>query len=484
MYPWDQRVCLWLVLGCCGLGSPFLLSAETEQGSSPPIATEEVLADLWTRRHGVDWPRFLGPTRDGKSPETGVTAPWPASGPRVVWQRPVGSGYGIGSVSRGRYYHFDREEEGGGKPAGAARLRCLHAETGEELWQFRYATNYHDQLEYSDGPRASPVIDGNRVYIFGAEGSLLCVRASDGKLIWQVDTSAKFHVVQNFFGVGSTPVILGSLLICQIGGSPPGSPGLYDSGGRIAGNGSGIVAFDKWTGAVRYEITDELASYASIQVADIRGRLWCFAFARGGLVGFDPANGQVDFQYPWRARMLESVNASTPVVVGNEVFISEAYQVGSSLLSVQPGSCEVVWRDDPRRRDKSLATHWNTPIFVDGYLYGCSGRHTQDAELRCIEWKKGRICWSETGARPERSSLLFADGYFMSLGEFGTLQLLRANPQRYELVSSVVLRDESGDPLLRYPCWAAPILAHGLLYIRGENRVVCLELIPSRGDRR
>jgi hypothetical protein len=76
--------------------------------------------------------------------------------------------------------------------------------------------------------------------------------------------------------------------------------------------------------------------------------------------------------------------------------------------------------------------------------------------------------------------LLYADGHLISLGEFGTLDLMRVNPVRYEAVSSVTLRDGAGKPLLQYPCWAAPALAHGLLYVRGEDRVVCLEVIADQ----
>jgi outer membrane protein assembly factor BamB len=319
---------------------------------------------------------------------------------------------------------------------------------------------------------------------------LHCVSFQDGTPIWKVNTTEKFGVVQNFFGAGSTPVVEGELLICQVGGSPPGSPGLYESGGRVDGNGTGIVAFHKRTGAVVYAVTDELASYASPQLETIDGRRWCFVLARGGLVGLDPSTGTVDFHYPWRARDLESVNASTPVVAGNEVFISETYQIGSSLLAVRPGSYEVVWNDQPQRRAKALLAHWNTPIHLDGYLYGCSGRHTQDANLRCIQWKTGTVEWAEETPveNRERSSLLYVDGHFIALGEYGTLRLIKATPKRYELISEVrLMGKEAGlgpfrfdpPPLLKYPCWAAPILSHGLLYVRGADRVVCLEVIPE-----
>jgi outer membrane protein assembly factor BamB len=263
---------------------------------------------------------------------------------------------------------------------------------------------------------------------------------------------------------------------------------LYESSGAVDGNGSGIVAFDKLTGEQRYAVTDELASYASPQLATIGERPWCFMFCRGGLVGFHPQSGKVDFQFPWRSQLLESVNASTPVVVGNEVFITETYQIGSAMLSVKPGGYDVVWQDDRRVRDKSFRAHWNTPIYVDGYLYGCSGRNPPDAELRCIEWKTGKVQWSVfTG---DRSSLLYVDGHLISLSEHGKLQLLKPNPQRHEVVSEIRVRPQGvpgavpGEPapLPADPYWAAPILSHGLLYFRGDERLVCMEVIPDVGE--
>lgn len=470
----------------CADGGPTIVDAQTNAAEpktqlAAPANVSEGLTDLWTRKKGVDWPDFLGPNRDSKSPETGIISPWPATGLKIVWQRELQTGYGIGTISKGRMYHFERQ----GKQA---TLLCLKAETGDELWRFQYPTDYEDLLGYNNGPRCSPVIDGDRVYIYGAEGMLHCLQAGDGKLVWKLDVNTKYGVAQNFFGVGSTPVIDGDLLICMVGGSPPGSPGLYESGGRIDGNGTGIVAFNKFTGEAKYAITDELASYSSPQLVTIDGRRWCFMFARGGLVGFEPASGKVDFQYPWRSPKLESVNAATPVVVGNEVFISETYSVGSSLLRVKPGGYELVWADDPSpRQPKALLAHWNTGIYVDGYLYACSGRNPPDADLRCIEWKTGKVQWIEQmpPETRERSSLLYADGHFVQLGEYGTLKLIRVNPKKYELVSEMELLAEVSNPafrprpLLKYPAWAAPILSHGLLYVRGDDRLVCLELIPE-----
>jgi outer membrane protein assembly factor BamB len=427
---------------------------------------------LRAQERGSDWPGFLGPLGTSVSTETGIIDPWPEKGLGIVWQRQLGTGYGAPAVSKGKLFQFDRL-------ANQARLQCLDARTGAFVWKFEYPTNYKDFFGYNNGPRCCPVVDAGRVFIYGPEGMLHCVAAADGKLLWKVDTREDFNVVQNFFGVGSTPIVDGDLLIVQVGGNPAGS--FLRSLGDIAklkSAGSGVVAFDKTSGKVRYRIGDELASYASPALATINGRRWCFVFARGGLLAFEPASGKVDFHFPWRSEELESVNAANPVVAGNQVLITETYGPGSALLKVKPGGYDVVWTDAKKSR-KSLQCHWNTPIHEAGYLYASSGRHTNNAELRCVELATGKVQWSEP--RLTRTCLLMVDGHFICLGEDGTLRLLRVNPKKYEEVSVLQVKDPKTEkPLLEYPCWAAPVLAHGLLYVRGDDRLVCLELIPKR----
>ena len=446
-----------------------------------PRGEDDVLEDISTRRGGSDWPSFLGPNRNSSSPEKGIITDWSEGKLKILWQAELGTSYGIGSVSKGRYFQFDQVDE-------VTLVNCHNAETGKLLWQFDYSTEYADLFGYDAGPRCSPVVEGNRVYIYGVEGTLICLRASDGALVWQHEINKQFGVVQNFFGVGSTPVIEGDLLLVMVGGSPKEAqgipPGQID---LVEGNGSGIVAFDKYTGEVKYQVSDELAGYASPLVTTIGDRRWGFMFARGGLVGFEPASGKIDFHYPWRASILESVNAATPVVVGDEVLISETYGAGSSLLKVRPGGYEVIWKDKASTRQKVLETHWNTPVYLDGYIYASSGRHTQNAELRCVEWKTGKVSWSVP--RLTRTSLLYADGHFFCLGEYGSLVLFKANPKQFEPVGEYLFQDPDARPdplglgsplLLKYPCWAAPILSHGLLYVRGSDRLLCVEMIPEK----
>jgi outer membrane protein assembly factor BamB len=451
--------------------------------AAPAAAAPEPPAPLPVRASppgpvgGCDWTSFLGPQGTCISPETGILSPWPREGLRLFWKLPVGTGYGMPALSEGRLFLFDRH-------ANTARLSCLKSDTTELLWKFEYPTDYADYYGYNNGPRCCPVVDGDRVYVYGAEGMLHCLHTTDGKLLWKVDTRTEFGVVQNFFGVASAPVIEGDLLLVVVGGSPKGSEELPIQ--HRKGNGTAVVAFEKQSGKVRYHIGDELAGYASPVLATIGGRRWCFVFARGGLLAFEPASGKIDFQFPWRARVVESVNGSNPIVVGDLVFISETYGPGSALLRVRPGGYDVVW-DDAERRDKAMQCHWSTPIYQDGYLYGCSGRHLENAELRCIELKTGKVCWSQPGLT--RTSLLAVDGHFVCLGESGDLRLLKINPRRYEEISRLRavrgLRDAPPDRALyspvEYPCWAAPILAHGRLYVRGKDSLACLELIPQAG---
>jgi outer membrane protein assembly factor BamB len=420
---------------------------------------------------GADWPGFLGPHRNGKSPEQGLSREWPESGPPIVWHTEIGTGYAAPAIQAGRLYHFARFGD-------EARLSCFDAASGKSLWVCNYATDYDDMLGYNNGPRATPVVDGPHVFTMGAEGILQCVSVDTGKPVWRVDTMREFNVVKNFFGVGSTPLVWRDLVIVNVGGSPPDSPSdVYSASGQVESNGSAVVAFDKATGKVRWKTGDDLASYASPVAANISGRDVVFVFARAGLLAIDPTKGETLSTFPWRSRKLESVNASSPVVKGSEVFISETYELGSALVRFTGNAFEEVWTDRGRRRDRAMALHWNTPIEHDGYLYGSSGYHAPEAELRCIEWQTGKVMWSQPDLG--RSSLLLVDGTLVCLSEDTTLRLIRATPAGYEELAKWEFTDDAGKPLLKSPAWAAPALSNGLLYIQGENRLVCLRLIDS-----
>lgn len=415
----------------------------------------------------ADWPCFLGLNRDGSSPEVGVK-PWPAGGPKLVWKVSTGEGYSAPSVVGGRVYYFDRV-------GGSCRLRCLDAATGREIWQYAYATNYADKYGYDGGPRTSPVIADGRVFVYGPEGQLHAL-TTDGKPIWKVNCAREYDVVQNFFGVGSTPLVEGNLLIVSVGGSPTGVE--PDDFRQLKGNGSGIVAFNVATGREVYKSGDDLASYTSPVPVTIRGQRRIAYWARNDFITFDPNNGKIDTRYRWRSDILESVNAANPVFHGDRVLLSHCYGGGAVLLQLNEAGPKVAWRDDDRRR-VTLGCHWATPVYADGHVFACSGRNASDAELRCVEFATGVVKWREPGLA--RSQLLLVDRHLVALTEYGVLLLLKATPDRYQELCRADF-GPYGTKLLKPPSWAGPVLADGRLYLRGDGVLACLELIPKPSE--
>jgi outer membrane protein assembly factor BamB len=424
-----------------------------------------------------DWPQFLGPSATGVSTATGLLNQWPKKGPPQLWSKPVGTGYSAPSVRGNKLvlHHRIANEE---------IVECFDAATGEPIWRYAYPSSFIDPYGYNNGPRCTPLLTPDRCYTYGAEGKLLCLELETGRLVWERDTEKEWNIPQAFFGVGSSPILEGDLLLVMVGGQP----------------NSGMVAFDAHTGKTNWESVgeknwqdvpmtgwpgertvvwrnwDKQSSYATPVAATIHGQRQVFCLMRQGLVSLDPQTGKVNFSFWFRSREENSVNAANPVVVDDLVFISGAYlRVGSVLLQVQPDSrsAQELWRDTV------LEIHWTTPIYHDGYLYAFSGRNEPQASFRCVEFKSGKLMWERDeswrrlGPPPNtygRGSCILADGKLIVLGEAGLLGLFKVNPHEPEEISRFQVPD------LQYPCWAAPILAHKKLYLRSEDHLICLDL--------
>ncbi len=459
-----------------------LLAVTLITASSPPPAADPPPATDLSTRAGEDWGTFLGPAGTGASSLVGIASPWGAAGPRVVWHAAMGEGYCAPAVAGGRAFLFDRVEN-------RLRLRAVEAETGRPLWEAGRDVVYTDSFGYDGGPRAQPVVSGDRLLTSGPDGKLECRAIVDGSLLWEVDTSANYRVIQNFFGVGTAPLVVGpqavgaeerTLVVVQVGGSREGaSPAAPERLDLVKGLDSGLVAFDLDTGAEVWRATNQLASYSVPVLATIGGRPLILAWMRDDLVAVEPATGKLLDRFRWRSDELFSVVAASPVVSGDQILLSECYGPGSVLLEVEKESFRELRRDRPGARPRqALKTHWNTPVLQDGYVYGSSGRNAGDAQLVCVNWNTGVVGWSEGGLG--RASTTLVDGHLLVLGEYGDLVLARATAEKYDELSRVRPVDAaSGRELLVAPCWAAPVIARGLLFVRGNGRVVCLDLLPA-----
>ncbi|MCA9040583.1 MAG: PQQ-like beta-propeller repeat protein, partial [Planctomycetaceae bacterium] len=452
-------------------------------------------------REGEDWPAFLGPRGTGVSGETGLLNVWPAEGPPVVWSKEIGIGYSSPTIVGNRMIVHHRPREGR-SPGPVEIVECLQATDGKSVWKYEYQSHFTDPYGYNEGPRCSPVVDNNRCYTLGPEGMLLCLDLLSGERLWEHQLKEEFNIPDGFFGVGCNPIVDGDKLIVLVGGQTD----------------SGVVAFNKETGDIIWESVGKntwdgistgvrnqtyswtgeemLVSYSSPTLATIHGKKHLLCLMRQGLVSIDPETGEENFKYWFMSRTYESVNAATPVVIGDKIFISATYRVGSALLQVKEDgkSYDVLWRDT-----NNMQNHWSTAIHVDGYLYGFSGRHENEAQFKCIDLEAGRVEWQtrgfdddpltryeqdpetraikdkETGLQAPwpyygRGSMILADGKFIVLGERGTLALVEVSSQEFKEISRAYVEG------LAYPTWAAPILSRKRLFLRSENRIVCFDL--------
>jgi outer membrane protein assembly factor BamB len=386
---------------------------------------------------GADWPQFLGPQRNGTSAEKGLLQSWGEKGPPEVWRKDVGEGFSAPVVVGGRLIlcHRVGDEE---------VVECLDAANGERVWKHSDPTKYEDPLGKGNGPRSTPLVAGGRVFTLSPGGRLLCLKLADGKKVWERALLDDYEVPPSFFGVGTSPVLVGDYVLVNVGGK-----------------GAGIVAFNAETGGSPWKATDDAASYSSPVPATIEAIPHVIFLTREGVVSVAPGFGTVRFRKHWRSRMNASVNAAAPVVVGDFVFVSACYDTGALLLRVHRGKPEEVWSND-----RSLSCHFSTPVYHDGHLYGFHGRQETGTEMRCIELKTGKVLWSKEGFGC--GSMILAEGNLITLSEGGELVLVEAKSNDYH--------EKARAAVLDGPCRAHMALANGRLYARDNKKLVCWNL--------
>jgi len=446
---------------------------------------------------------FLGPHGTGVSGETDLLDKWPAGGPPLLWEKNVGAGYSAPSVRGVRlvFHHRVEDEE---------VVECMDVATGKQLWQYKYPSQYSDPYGYNNGPRCTPLLTESRCYTYGAEGVISCLDLKSGEEIWTRDIKKNFNVFKKdqpdvpnwFFGVGSTPILEGNLLITLVGGQPNSAVVAFnaDTGKTVWQS----VGKDTWDGVAtgdslqpNYKWTGEemLVGYASPYAVTIHGKRHVLCLLRQGLVSIDPKDGSVNFKYWFMSRINDSVNAARPLVIKDKIFISAAYKSGSALLQVNENGkgYQEVWRDR-----RNMLTHWSTAIHVDGYIYGFSGRHEQEAMLNCIDLKTGKVQWGSTGYEGElsdlaqdpatgqiidrktkkpvawpfygRGSKIQIGDKFIILGERGTLALVKIDRQKFVELARTSFKQ------IHFPVWTAPVLSRKRLFLRCEDALICLDL--------
>ncbi|MFO0902947.1 MAG: PQQ-binding-like beta-propeller repeat protein [Pirellulales bacterium] len=390
-----------------------------------------------------DWPQILGPHRNGTADDERLPDRWPAQGPAVLWRAPLGQGYAGPAIVGQRVLAFHR--------VGAAeRLECFDLATGKSQWKAEFACDYRGGIDPDSGPRCVPVVAGQRVLAFGVGGDLHCVSLADGRPQWSRSLYADFQGDEGYFGAGSTPLVVGSRVLVNVGGRPNG----------------GLAAFSLETGETLWQTGADAASYSAPTLARVGDRDLAVFVTRLHCVAVEPETGKEVFRFSFGKRG-PTVNAATPLVVDQHLFLSASYGIGAVAKRWTGGEPTDEWAND-----ETLSSQYATAAPWGKYLFGSHGREDIGrADFRCIELATGKVAWN----RPEFgvAHVIRAGDKLLVVGIDGQATLARASAEKFEPLSTARLTQEAARAL--------PALAHGRLVLRtnqrgGPGELLCVDV--------
>ena len=383
----------------------------------------------------LDWPQWQGPDRTGVSKETGLLQQWPASGPSVVWTATgLGTGYGSTAVAGDRVFVQ-------GARMGKSFVIAYNRATGKEVWSKPLGgTENNDQ---GPGPRGTPTVDGDRVYVLSEAGDLYGLK-TDGTEVWHRNILREFGGQQLRWLISESPLVDGPHLIV--------SPG---------GRGAGMVKLDKLTGKTIWQ-TKELsgpAGYSSPIAADVQGVRMYLTFTAGAGVGVRASDGKLLFSYNRAANNV--ANITTPVFFENKVFFTSAYDTGAGLLALSANKENVSMQEVYFTRD--MKNHHGGVVLVNGYLYGFD-----DSILTCLEFATGKRMWRDRSVG--KGSVTYADGRLYLQSENNVVGLAEATPTGYRETGRFTIADKG------FPSWAHPVISDGRLYVRNQDSLTVYDI--------
>jgi len=417
-----------------------------------------------------DWSGWMGNQRDGVYRETGIVDEVPADGLRIKWRKPVSLGYAGPAVASGRVFVFDYLTESGnafndpGSRAslnGKERLTALDAATGNQLWQHEYNCPY--SISYPSGPRCTPTIDGEFVYILGAEGDLKCLRVEDGELVWERSLKRDFGVEAPIWGFTSHPLVDGDMLYTMVGGP-----------------GQGIVAFDKKSGEVRWKGLDAKTGYCPPSIITAGGTRQLIVFHPQGVASLDPSDGKQYWDIPLEPDYEMSV--TRPMVEGNRMYVSSIRTKAIMIqLDENQPTAKELWSGDPK---EAVHCSNSTPLFVDGVIYGTD---CNDGDLVAVDGQDGSQLWTTFEAtKPDekrfvRHGTAFitrigdSDRYFL-MSETGDLIMARLSKKGFEDLGRFHVLEPTAECFGRSVVWSHPAYANRTAYIRNDKEIVAVDL--------
>jgi outer membrane protein assembly factor BamB len=393
-------------------------------------------AGLTAQTQNGDWPQWRGVDRSGVSKETGLLRQWPATGPAVAWTASnLGAGYGSVAIAGDRVFVQGMRDR-------QSIVSSLNRADGTPVWS--KALGAMGDNDRGSGPRGTPTVDGDRLYVLTEMGDLACLKAADGAVVWQRNILKEFGGSNINWLISESPLVDGNRLIVTPGG-----------------RGAGMAALDKMTGKTVWatkEMSEE-AGYASPIVADVQGVRTIMTMTSDAGIGVRASDGKLMWRYRQAAN--GTANIATPVYFDNKVFFSSAYGTGGALVGLKTAGDEVRAQEIYFTRE--MQNHHGGIVLVNGYLYGYN-----NSILTCLEWASGKMMWRDRSVG--KGAVAYADGHLYILSENNVVGLVEATPTAYKEKGRFTIRDQG------WPSWSHPAVAGGRLFVRNQGTLVSYEV--------
>jgi outer membrane protein assembly factor BamB len=395
----------------------------------------------------ADWPQWRGVDRSDISPDTGLLKTWPEGGPKKLWVfEDAGMGYASFIVVDGKLFTI-------GTRGSDVYAISIDTNTGKEIWSTKFGTD--DQQGYAagwgHGPRSTPTYDDGHIYVLDAKGNLAALDAAKGDLKWSKNLISDFGGQAGGWGFAESPLIDGDKLVVCPGGQK-----------------AGIVALDKKTGSTIWEAADVKpgkAEYASIVPVEINGKRQYVRLFESQVVSVDAADGKQLWTSDWPGK---TAVIPTPIIDGNEIYVTSGYGVGSKLFKVAAdNTTSDVWMNTV------MKNHHGGVVKVGDHLYGFS----DGGGLICQDWKTGELVWSEKGRFTTKGSVHVADGKIYALNEGdGTVVLAEVSPDGFKQLGQFTLDPQSSNRHPQGKVWTHPVVIGGKLYLRDQEYIVSYDV--------
>jgi outer membrane protein assembly factor BamB len=402
-----------------------------------------------TAAHAADWPQWRGPMRTGLAPVGGPALTNLSATPRVVWRLTIGGGFSSPVVADGKVVYLDAQD-------GQETAHVLDAATGRELWRTNYDEVFED--EWGPGPRSTPILDDDRLYVQSCRGEFRCLSLADGSTRWRTSFERDFGV--KFLGSGSDDgvarrrgnngcgVIDGDRIFVPVG----------------ATDGASIVCFDKRTGHVLWKAGSDEAAYSSLVVGTLAGRLQVVALTAKALLGVDVNDGRVLWRVP--IKTVAKRHAVTPIIFGDDVIVSS---FSAGMICTRFSGAGDALRARGVWTNSTLRVNLSTPLLVGEHLF----LHAPMKEFACADARTGKKLWSKPGFAQTYSALLGLGQNLLVLTDYGELRLLAADSRKYVELGRAQICGET---------WSHPAYADGRLYVRegltAGWKLQCLDVLP------